>query len=342
MKKNHIFAKYKFIKQIKMKTKYGFSLMSISEFEEWIGGQDVARTILFLQMHHTYIPAYIHFDGNNHFEKQRAMRNHHVVDNGWSDIGQHFTIFPDGKISTGRSLERSPACIYGKNSHSLCIENLGNFDIGKDAMTDAQKNAIVRVSAALCKRFNIIPNTDRIVYHHWYDLRNGNRTNGGSYTKSCPGTNFFGGNSVEDCETYFIPLVKAAIDGVLPDNNPPSTLLKYGSVKASRLNIRDGAGTSFVKIGQTTYGAILRIYEEKNNWYRISKSKEEWVYSNYVKDVKRAVVNANTLNVRSGPSAHYHKVASVHKNQEVFIYEEKDGWCRIGIEDLWVYKRYLD
>jgi sugar phosphate isomerase/epimerase len=38
--------------------------------------------------------------------------------------------FPDGKIATGRKLEWTPACIYGRNSHSLCVENFGNFDIG--------------------------------------------------------------------------------------------------------------------------------------------------------------------------------------------------------------------
>jgi uncharacterized protein YraI len=244
-------------------------------------------------------------------------------------------------IATGRSLEWTPACIYGKNSHSLCVENFGDFDHGKDEMTNEQKESIIRIAAALSQRFNIPVNSDRILYHHWFDW-DGNRTNGGANTKSCPGTNFFGGNKVEDSETNFLPLIKDAINGVLPDNNTPQALLKYGSVTASSLNIRKGASSSYPRIGRTVFGSILRIYEEKNNWYRISQSKEEWVYSNYVRDVERAVVNANTLNVRSGPSTDYHKVASVHKKQEVFIYEEIDNWCRIGIEDHWVYKRYLD
>jgi hypothetical protein len=67
------------------------------------------------------------------------MKNHHVNNNGWADIGQHFSIFPDGKICTGRNLESTPACIYGRNANAICIENVGYFDTGKDTMTTAQK-----------------------------------------------------------------------------------------------------------------------------------------------------------------------------------------------------------
>src|SRR5690554_7516062 len=28
-------------------------------------------------------------------ERQKAMKDHHINANGWADIGQHFTIFPD-------------------------------------------------------------------------------------------------------------------------------------------------------------------------------------------------------------------------------------------------------
>ena len=129
-----------------MTTKFGFNLMTVSEFETWINQQNVARTVLFVQQHHTFSPSYIHFKGDNHFKLQKGMKNHHVNNNGWSDIGQHFTIFPDGKIATGRTLERSPACIFGNNKHAICIENLGFFDIGEDQMSTNQKDSIIRVT----------------------------------------------------------------------------------------------------------------------------------------------------------------------------------------------------
>ncbi len=324
-----------------METKFGFTLMTASEFETWINQQDVARTVLFLQEHHTFSPSYQHFNGSNHFKLQRGMKNHHVHNNGWSDIGQHFTIFPDGKVATGRSLERSPACIRGNNNHAICIENVGFFDTGEDDMTPEQQDSIVRISAAICKRFNIPISSSRIVYHHWFDLDTGSRTNGSGTTKSCPGTNFFGGNKVPDCEANFLPLLSGAlgepITGVM--GSPP---IKYGYVTANILNIRKGPRVTFGKVGQATLGSVLRVYKEENRWYKISKSKEEWVFGNFVKDVQRAVVNADVLNVRSGPSVSFNRVGSVVKDQEVFVYKQKGNWSKISLDEQWVSSRFID
>ena len=118
-----------------MTTKFGFTKLTIDEFETWISNLRVARTILTVQEHHTFSPNYSLFNGNNHFELQRGMKHHHVNHNGWSDIGQHFTTFPDGSIVTGRSMEQSPACILGQNANAICIEHLGYFDKGKDDCT---------------------------------------------------------------------------------------------------------------------------------------------------------------------------------------------------------------
>ncbi len=324
-----------------MITKFGFTLMTPTEFKTWIKQQNVARTVLFVQQHHTFLPSYQQFRGDNHFSIQSGMKNHHVHNNGWSDIGQQFSIFPDGMIATGRSLERSPACIRGNNANAICIENVGDFDAGKDQMTAQQRDSILTVTAALCKRFGIPVNTDRIVYHHWFDLNTGNRTNGTGSTKSCPGTNFFGGNTVATCQTNFLPAVQAKIGEAVITANLTDPMM-YGYVTANALNIRKGASSSFAKIGVTTLGSILRIYLKKGRWYKISKSKEEWVYGNYVKQVKRATVNADVLNVRSGPSTSFHIVSAVLENQEVFIYQERDNWSRISLEQNWVSSRFLN
>jgi len=194
-----------------MTSKLGFTKLSISEFEQWIANLKVAKTILYIQQHHTWNPSYISFKNDNHFELQLAMKNYHVNNHGWMDIGQHFTTFPDGSILTGRSLEQTPACIFGFNANAICIENLGNFDLGKDTMTAAHKETIVRMTAALCKKFNIPVNSQKIVYHHWFNLSTGERNNGTKNNKTCPGTNFFGGNKVADCEKNFLPLVEGVL-----------------------------------------------------------------------------------------------------------------------------------
>ena len=105
-----------------------FILMNVKEFEQWIEKQTVKRKIKTIQFHHTYSPSYANFTGSNHEKLQQGMKNYHVDTLGWADIAQHFTIFPDGKIMTGRSLELAPAGISGANTGAICIECVGNFN----------------------------------------------------------------------------------------------------------------------------------------------------------------------------------------------------------------------
>ena len=192
-------------------TQDGFTLLEPGEFEEWLNKQNVSRDIRRVQHHHTQEPSYRSFKGDDHFKWLNIMRDFHVNQRGFSAIAQQFTIFPDGKIGTGRSLDRNPAGIKGANSGSICIENFGNFDEGHDTMREEQKEAIISVTAALVKKFNISLDTDGIIYHHWFDRSSGERTNGTGETKTCPGTTFFGGNSVSDCAENLLPLVQAAM-----------------------------------------------------------------------------------------------------------------------------------
>lgn len=326
-----------------METKHGFIKLTPFEFENWVSTIRVGRTILKIQQHHTYIPNYSHFNGTNHFERQLAMKQYHTVQNGWQDIGQHFTIFPDGKILTGRSLEKSPACITNQNAHSICIENFGNFDSNGDKMTDAQKESILTVTAALCKRFNLSVDSNSVVYHHWFRLDNGLRTNGGVNTKSCPGTAFFGGNKVVDFEKNFKPLVIAKLNGTPPKTDVGS-VLRFVCVTASKLNVRSmpNVNASIVKERPSlSIGAILRIYEIQDGWYKISSSQSNWIYGKYTKEVKRAEVTTSTLNVRTGPGVKFEKQYSLQKDEIVFVFEEDNDWFKIGLEDKWVSGKYL-
>jgi hypothetical protein len=190
-----------------MITRLGFKKLQIEEFADWIASVKMIRSVSIIQHHHTQSPAYALFDGNNHFDLQQRMKNFHIHRNGWKDIGQHFTTFPDGSILTGASLDRLPSCIAKQNTNSICIEHLGNFDIGRDEISTEHRETIVRMTAILCKRFGLLVNTQSIVYHHWFDPATGHRNDGAKNQKSCPGSNFFGGNKVQDCLKNFLPLV---------------------------------------------------------------------------------------------------------------------------------------
>ena len=68
----------------------------------------------------------------------------------------------------------------------------------------------VHITRSILKRFKLIPTDSTVVYHHWYDLNTGKRLlkEGTGSTKTCPGTNFFGGNTVEAFKVGLLPLLK--------------------------------------------------------------------------------------------------------------------------------------
>ncbi len=311
----------------------GFIKFSAAEFITWIKGISVSRTVSRIQHHHTFIPRYRQFDGSNHFELQKNMRNHHVTHNGWSDIGQHFSVFPDGMIVTGRTLNQTPACIYGANSRAICIENIGNFDEGEDTMEEAQKHAIVAVTAAIINRFPSIACDDKgIIYHHWFDLSTGARRDGEGTTKSCPGTAFFGGNKVENFNEFFLPLVKAQVN--VPDSNPGmQNIDRFVVVTASYLNIRTGPGSRNKKItehGPAERGSILRVTKEENGWLKISNSKNHWVFGRYTQPVTRGVINTDGSEVFEGPGTEYDVLETLDKGDDVYIHTVENSWLNIG------------
>lgn len=198
----------------------GFTLFTREEFKDWLFKTSFTRVIGLLQNHHTWSPGYKDFNGSNHFAMLNGMRSYHTTPApngaGFSDIAQNITIFPDGKIAICRSFEKAPAGIYGVNTEALCMEIIGNFDIGGDTMNEEQKQSVIFVNALFCMKFNKPVSTESLVYHHWFDLGSGTRLDYGGTpksgsTKTCPGTAFFGGNTVDKANVNFIPLVKAKV-----------------------------------------------------------------------------------------------------------------------------------
>lgn len=185
-----------------MEEKDGFLLFGPDEFNEWLPRQDIRREVVTIQNHHTWHPDYSHFTGDNHFELLQGMKDYHVNTLGWDDIGQHITTFPDGTIAACRPFELDPACIKGHNVGAVCIENLGNFDNGKDRMRAEQRRTIIYTNAVLCKKFRVAPTTEFILYHHWYS------------PKTCPGTSFFNGNGKRDAEENFLPRIVAELENL--------------------------------------------------------------------------------------------------------------------------------
>lgn len=99
-----------------------------------------------LHVHHTYKPSHKDFNGSNGIELQINMRNYHVNNKGWSDIGQHVTLLPNGLFVTGRDFGRDPASIAGWNKGAFACEMLGNFNLNSDVLQGEQKASILKLA----------------------------------------------------------------------------------------------------------------------------------------------------------------------------------------------------
>lgn len=76
--------------------------------------------------------------------KMETIRSWHLQ-RGWSDIGYHYVIELDGKIVSGRPLERVGAHCRGENTGSIGICYVGGLDAEmnpKDTRTKEQRAAL--------------------------------------------------------------------------------------------------------------------------------------------------------------------------------------------------------
>lgn len=267
-----------------MQKKGKFILFAIDEFDQWLKETRFSRAVKLVQNHHTYQPGYAHFKRNNHFALLDGMEHFHMAERGFAEIAQNLTSFPDGTVALCRSLDRVPAGIKGCNQEGICLENLGNFDAGGDAMTTAHREAVLMVNALLCREFGLTPSTDTLVYHHWYDLNSGQRTDGSGTTKTCPGAAFFGGNTVKKAAENFVPLVARALAELTGGTPPvPPVAEKTAEVMAGTLNVRSGGGTSFPIVKALKRGVKVNVFEAADGWARIHPTEQQWVSERYLK-----------------------------------------------------------
>ena len=70
------------------------------------------------------------------------LRQWHVIENGWSDIGYHYLIKFDGSIHTCRDEKYQGAHCKTVNDKSLAIALEGGYG-GEDNFTEIQKSALL-------------------------------------------------------------------------------------------------------------------------------------------------------------------------------------------------------
>lgn len=140
------------------------------------------------------------------------------------------------------------------------------------------------------------------------------------------------------------------LSNVKPNEEQPIIVEKKTGIVTANigLNVRSGPSTGYAVIRALPKGEQVEIFEEQNGWARIGDG--EWVCEDYlsitstetpVVTTKTAYVRVNSsLNVRTGPSTGYEIIGSLYNGMVVTVYEERDGWARIGSIE-WVCEDYL-
>lgn len=135
--------------------------LTTAQLLEYVRNFKFTRRVTQWHIHHTYKPDYKDFNGSNHETLNTNMKSYHINTNGWSDIGQHLTLYPDGVWLIGRDLNKDPASILGWNTGAICVETIGNFDTGADKLTQKQQDALYEVTEFMVEVMKLEPHFHR-------------------------------------------------------------------------------------------------------------------------------------------------------------------------------------
>lgn len=216
-----------------------------------------------------------------------------------------------------------------RNSNSIGIEMCCFMNNGQLDVSETTENNTLELAAYVCKKYGIT--IDRVLRH--YDVTG----------KICPAPMV---NNSERWNNFKNKLAVMLGETVEQPGYVENELNKemYVNTKAG-LNVRTGAGTNYSKVTALPYGTKVVVKQESNGWSKIDNG---WVCSAYLSNAnpnnqtyKTKYVSVNTsLNIRRGAGTIYGVVGSLKNRDKVTVYEENNGWSRIG-DSKWVSSQYL-
>ena len=155
-----------------------FHELTLEQFETMVDEFPWRRKITEVHVHHTFRPSHADFAARPGVQAIEGMFRFHTEERGFSDIAQHVTIDPRGRIWTGRNWNAAPASATGFNGNAsagpFMFEMIGNFDRGQDPWSGDQRDAAIRVIAKIQQRSGLPPSAFR--FHNEMS------------SKTCPGS----------------------------------------------------------------------------------------------------------------------------------------------------------
>ncbi len=134
-----------------------------------------------------------------------------------------------------------------------------------------------------------------------------------------------------------------------PAKSSPASGGKVALVNASILNIRSGPGTGFVVAGKAKQGEKLTVIEQSGDWYKIQAGNlNGWVAGSLVSvqstpavstpapvtpspvtGTQLAVINADNLNLRSGPGTSHNVAGQVSRGLRLPVVSRSGDWVQV-------------
>lgn len=151
----------------------GFKQYTVEDYLDYLRTTSITREINQIHLHHTWKPTKEGYNASSNKERVIfGMWSYHTKQLGWSNIGQHISLAPDGTVWDGRDINKTPASIKGHNTGAFAIEMIGNFDVGHEKIEGKQLESLIKLLRGLFDLFK----GAKLVFHREYS------------SKTCPGT----------------------------------------------------------------------------------------------------------------------------------------------------------
>ncbi len=151
----------------------------------------------------------------------------------------------------------------------------------------------------------------------------------------------------------WICLTQVLLEGEASDEQVPSERFEIdgaitGTVIAEELNLRAGPGTKYKVVKRLERGDSITVTEMSGTW---GKTEDGWLNTVFAyfpdsmdSETIQAIVTADILNVRTGPSTSYESLRKIEHGEEVEIIKQVTIrnilWGYIG--DGWICMDYIE
>ena len=163
-------------------------------------------------------------------------------------------------------------------------------------------------------------------------------------------------------EGYISPLYLSITSRVDPDEPDPTD--KVGYISASVVNFRTGPGTGYLVLDQLKKHTQLTILDAGIDWYKVQVHEtglSGYVFAKYVTMTNPGstpspeptsipdpgaggYINANGVNIRSGPSVSYDSFAILNKNEYIWYQGVSGNWFKVTVVSTrqvgWVFAKF--